>query len=178
MSEKQELRKAIRKLKREYRQEQLTTLSLEVIDRLWKEPHFAKAKTVMLYCALPDEVDTRELLDRCVEEGKKVLLPKVTGDTTMELRQYTGSADLAVGAFGILEPSGNTFTDFDTIEVAVIPGMAFDSSGNRLGRGKGYYDRFLSMLPARIYKIGVCFDFQKFKHIPADTTDIRMDLVI
>lgn len=178
MSEKQELRKAVRNLKREYRQEQLMTLSLEVIDRLWKEPHFAKAKTVMLYCALPDEVDTRELIERCVEEGKKVLLPKVTGETSMELRLYTGSADLAIGAFGILEPSGSTFTDFNTIEVAVIPGMAFDSYGNRLGRGKGYYDRFLSTLPARMYKIGVCFDFQKFEHIPAETNDIRMDIVI
>ena len=62
--------------------------------------------------------------------------------------------------------------------MAVIPGMAFDSNGNRLGRGKGYYDRFLSMLPARIYKIGVCFDFQKFEHIPTATNDIQMDCVI
>lgn len=178
MSEKQELRKTVRLLKREYRQEQLATLSLAIIERLIMEPHFRKAKTVMLYCALPDEVDTRELLNHCIEKGKKVLLPKVTGETTMELRQYTGNDDLAVGAFGILEPTGATFNAFDTIEVAVIPGMAFDSNGNRLGRGKGYYDRFLSMLPARIYKIGVCFDFQKFEHIPTATNDIQMDCVI
>ena len=77
-----------------------------------------------------------------------------------------------------MEPTGRSFTDYASIDLAVIPGMAFDTSGNRLGRGKGYYDRFLSLLPPYIYKIGVCFGFQMFDSIPSDTTDIRMNEVI
>ena len=77
-----------------------------------------------------------------------------------------------------MEPTGRSFTDYASIDLAVIPGMAFDTSGNRLGRGKGYYDRFLSLLPPYIYKIGVCFDFQKFNEIPSEATDVTMDLIL
>jgi 5-formyltetrahydrofolate cyclo-ligase len=65
----------------------------------------------------------------------------------MELREYGGPDDLRKGCYGIMEPTGNTFTNLETIDVAVIPGMSFDSNGNRLGRGKGYYDRFLKKIP-------------------------------
>lgn len=178
MCNKHELRKTVRLRKRELNQQQLAELSFAVISRLTEEPHYRKAKTVMLYCSLPDEVDTRTLLDTAVESGKTVLLPKVIDETTMELRIYKSDKDLEEGAFHIMEPKGDRFNDLKSIDVAVIPGMAFDSDGNRLGRGKGYYDRFLSQLPPYTYKIGICFDFQKFEHIPTESTDISMDTVL
>ena len=76
-----------------------------------------------------------------------------------------------------MEPSGELFTHYDSIDVAIIPGMAFDAGGNRLGRGKGYYDRLLARIPD-VYKIGICFDFQKVESVPADINDIKMDEVI
>ena len=81
------------------------------------------------------------------------------------------------GSFGIQEPTGELFTDYDTIDVAIIPGMAFDAEGHRLGRGKGYYDRFLSRVP-HLYKIGLCFSWQLVDHVPYDEHDIKMDEVI
>ena len=107
-----------------------------------------------------------------------MVLPKVTGETTMVLHRYTGKDDLKVGAFGIMEPCGEVFDDYEAIDVAVIPGMAFDSGCHRLGRGKGYYDRFLPLLHARVYKIGVCFPFQLLDSIPTDEHDIAMDAVL
>ena len=178
MHDKSELRKIVRQRKGEFSQKQLEERSLEVVNKLKANTHFRNAQTVMLYSSLPDEVDTRQLLKDTLNEGKTILLPKVTGETTMELRTYRGDADLSIGYFDIMEPSGLPFTDYDKIDVAVIPGMAFDQRGNRLGRGKGYYDRFLSKLPTHIYKIGVCFDFQKFEIIPASPTDVAMDIVI
>lgn len=178
MHDKSELRKIVRQRKGEFSQKQLEELSLDVVNKLKSNTHFRNAQTVMLYSSLPDEVDTRQLLKDTLNEGKTILLPKVTGETTMELRTYRGDADLSIGYFDIMEPSGLPFTDYDKIDVAVIPGMAFDQRGNRLGRGKGYYDRFLSKLPTHIYKIGVCFDFQKFEIIPASPTDVAMDIVI
>lgn len=81
------------------------------------------------------------------------------------------------GAFGIMEPSGELFTDYSRITLAVVPGMAFDSHGHRLGRGKGYYDRFLPLLP-QAYKIGVCFPFQLVDDVPIEPTDVVMDEVV
>jgi 5-formyltetrahydrofolate cyclo-ligase len=95
----------------------------------------------------------------------------------MELHRYTGRADLQRGAFNIMEPTGALFTDYDAIEVAIVPGMAFDAEGHRLGRGKGYYDRFLAKIP-HAYKIGLCFSWQLIDEVPHDTNDIMMDEVI
>ena len=163
MNSKQELRRLIR--------------ASHPLTKLSRHPRLADAHTVLLYSALPDEVPTLPLLNRLSTEGKTVLLPHVVNDTDMELRRYTGSNDLEQGAFGIMEPTGELFTDYDDIDVAVIPGMAFDREGHRLGRGKGYYDRFLTRLP-HTYKIGVCFPFQLVDHVPADAHDILMDEVI
>ena len=95
----------------------------------------------------------------------------------MELRLFTGEADLRPGAFGIMEPVGQLVTDYDHIDLAVVPGMAFDACGHRLGRGKGYYDRLLPRL-SHCYKIGICFDFQKVPSVPTEPTDIAMDEVL
>jgi 5-formyltetrahydrofolate cyclo-ligase len=76
-----------------------------------------------------------------------------------------------------MEPVGQPFNDYDQVELAVVPGVAFDAEGHRLGRGRGYYDRFLPLLP-HAYKLGLCFDFQKVEHVPTDANDIRMDEVL
>ena len=95
----------------------------------------------------------------------------------MELRRYTGPADLALGAYNIMEPTGELFDDYAAIDLAVIPGVAFDREGNRMGRGKGYYDRLLPKLRST-YKIGICLPFQLVEQIPTDEHDVKMDEVI
>lgn len=174
---KEELRRLVRSQKRMYSAPQLQAMSAEAVARLMALPQMAAAKTVMLYYSLPDEVSTHELADRLVERGKVVVLPVVTGPAEMELRRYCSADDLSMGAFGIMEPTGEPFTSLAEIDLAVVPGMAFDTRGNRLGRGKGYYDRFLSQLP-QATKVGLCFPFQKFPGVPTDENDVRMDLVI
>ncbi len=134
------------------------------------------AQTVVLYHSLPDEPSTHTLIDELQQE-KVVLLPRVVNDTEMELRAYAGVDDLKIGAFGILEPCGLLFTDYTSIDLIIVPGMAFDRAGHRLGRGRGYYDRFLSRT-RDIYKIGVCFPFQLADNVPTEETDVTMDEVI
>ena len=159
---KAELRRSISQQKRQFTPQQLAQLSLSVLERL--RP------------LLPDEVDTHALLDELVAAGKTVLLPKVLDDVTMELRRYTGRASLCEGAYHIMEPIGETFTAADQIDIALIPGLAFDAQGHRLGRGKGYYDRFLSAFRGKT--IGVCFDFQKVAEVPVDAHDVAVDRVV
>lgn len=175
--EKTELRKEIRNRKRQFTAQQLHELSFAVIQRLLKHPRLKEARTVMLYYSLPDEVDTHTIVDSLLMNGKTILLPRVTGESTMELRRYTGPRDLAYGAYGIMEPTGEVFTDYASVDLAIVPGMAFDPSGNRMGRGKGYYDRFLPQIK-HTYKIGVCFPFQMTESIPCDKYDVRMDEIL
>lgn len=148
-----------------------------VISSLLEDDHVLQAHTLLLYSALPDELPMQSLIEQLVNEGKTVLLPHVVSDTDMELRRYTGISDLRKGAYGIMEPIGELFTAYDTINVAIVPGMAFDRQGHRLGRGKGYYDRFLPLL-TNAYKIGVCPSTRLIDQVPTAPHDALMDRVI
>ena len=133
----------------------------------------------MLYYSLPDEVDTHTLVDSLLMSGKHILLPRVTGEGTMELRRYTGPSDLAQGAYNIMEPTGEVFDDYAAIDLIVVPGVAFDRHGHRLGRGGGFYDRFLSH-PALHHtcKVGICFPCQVVDSIPTEPHDLPVSQVI
>ena len=165
------LRQQMRDAKRQH-QEQLAAMSEDIVIRL--RQRIADSKTVMAYWPLPDEVDIRPLIAQLVAEGRTVLLPKVLDDEQMELRRYSSEADLVEGAFHIMEPVGESFTDNDKIDVVLVPGMAFDAAGHRLGRGRGYYDRFLTT-HSHLYKIGVCFPFQRVAEVPTEEHDISVD---
>lgn len=149
--------------------------SAEILAALEAHPAFGAANTVLLYYSLPDEVDTHEFVQKWSRE-KRILLPVVVGDD-LELRIYTGPEDLSTGSYGIEEPTGELFTNYAAIDFIAVPGVAFDGNGNRLGRGKGYYDRLLPHIPAA-YKAGICFPFQLVEEVPAEPFDIRMDEII
>lgn len=174
------LRQQMREAKKQH-QEQLSRMSEEIVAKVLNtlENHDAQnaPQTILAYWPLPDEVDLRPLVKLLFAQGKVIILPKVTGPSTMELRRYTSADDLKEGAFHIQEPVGEQFTDYDKIDLALVPGMAFDAAGHRLGRGKGYYDRFLGEHP-HIYKIGVCFPFQRVAEVPSEAHDVVMDEVI
>lgn len=168
---KQELRRFIRERKSLCPIEERTRLSEEICCKVMMHPKWQEARTVLLYHALPDEVNTLSILR---ERNKILLLPVVAGED-LELRVFDGST--CEGAFHIQEPMGQLFTDYGSIDLAVIPGMAFDPQGHRLGRGKGYYDRLLPSLP-HAYRLGICFPFQLLGSVPAEEHDIAMHEVI
>lgn len=173
---KQWLRRHVRHMKASCSREELEALSVSLLQKLEAHPRFVEAQTLLLYHSLPDEVDTHAFINRWCRQ-KEIILPTVAGDD-LELYRYAGPDCLAPGSYGILEPSGELFTDYDRITLAVIPGMAFDLQGNRLGRGKGYYDRLLPRL-TRACKLGLCFPFQLLaEEIPHESHDCQMDEVI
>ena len=179
---KDELRRQMRQRKQQYTQQQLEELSLPVLARL--RPRLAEARIILAYYSLPDEVNTHQLIDDLLADGKTVLLPTVIGEGLMEWHVYSSKSELKNGAFGIGESAGELYSGFSKYTspsekqmIALVPGVAFDAVGRRLGRGKGYYDRFLATHP-HIYKIGVCFDFQKVMEVPVDEQDVPVDEVI
>lgn len=179
MIDKQQLRKQIREAKRRYSEAELREISSDICGRILQNEKVRTADAVFTYYSLPDEVFTHRLNDELVAMGKQVILPKVISDTEMTLHGFRSASDLVEGSFGIMEPCTPVLAVEDISErcVALVPGMAFDVEGNRMGRGRGYYDRMLSRIPY-IYKIGVCFQFQMVDSVPANEYDISMNEVI
>ena len=177
--DKKELRRYIREQKRHFTSQQLGEMSLCIMSSVLTHPRIQEADTILMYHSLPDEVNTHSALDQLLAMGKKVFLPKVVSDTEMTIHEYTGVDSLQPSEpYGILEPTTPELSIINCqLSIAIVPGMAFDRQGYRLGRGKGYYDRFLSQIP-NIYKIGVCFPFQMLESIPSESTDVVMDEVI
>ena len=171
--DKKDLRALIKTLKKQHTKEQLLEQSEKITAKLEKHPDFIRAERIMLYSALPDEVQTRAFLEKW-HLKKTIILPTVVGDDIIPV-EYAKDTRFAVGDFNIMEPKNDPYTgDFDLI---VVPGVAFDNKGNRIGRGRGYYDRFLSH-HLDVKRIGICFDFQLVDEVPAEPFDIRMDEVI
>ncbi len=139
------------------------------------EERTVTARKVMAFYPLGDEPDIRPLLEGFLSAGRRVFLPE-TRDGDMILREYTGPGDLKKGAFGISVPCGGVFGRYGEIDLALVPGRAFSRDGRRLGRGGGYYDRFLPRL-SRAWKRGVCFPFQITDVVPCGEHDIKMDHV-
>ena len=173
---KKTLRQQMRQLKCSHTAEQLASISEQVENRLMKTTYWHQSRNILLYSALPDEVNTSNLLSAACREGKNVWLPVVVGDNLI-LRSYQITTPMRKGAFGITEPESEQITDLSIIDLAIVPGMAFTIDGLRLGRGKGYYDRLLPQLP-NAKCVGLCFPFQIVGNIPSEPHDQRMDNVV
>lgn len=179
MLEKQALRKQVKTLIKALSTQEKLQAARAVMGRLEKEEHFLQAHTIVLFSSLPDEISTREMLERYAA-SKMVLLPVVDGDDLL-LCPFQGFNQMREGAYRISEPLdvSHPLTDLSSIDLVIVPGVAFDAQGHRLGRGKGYYDRLLSRTDLqRAYKIGICFACQVVEAIPTEKHDISMDRVI
>ena len=174
--DKAEVRKQMRTLKAAVSPDEKLRRSDLIMHQVELRPEFQQARVVLLYWSMADEVQTHAFVDRWHRE-KTLLLPCVDGDN-LRLRQYTGSDCLVAGEqFGIGEPTGPEFTDLGAIDLIIVPGVAFDRQHNRMGRGRGFYDRLLKTTP-RAFKIGVAYSFQVLDTIPVEPFDVKMNLVI
>ncbi len=171
---KQELRSRIRDEKRRIGAEELRKMSDEVAEKLLTNQQYVVSEVVMLYSALWDEVNVDLVLEDALNRGKGVICPTVVGDDIVPV-EITKSTVWRQGAFGIMEPDAEKYEG--KIDLVVVPGVAFDGCGNRLGRGKGYYDRFLLGYEGA-YLIGVCFGFQFVDSVPQEEFDFVMDEVV
>jgi 5-formyltetrahydrofolate cyclo-ligase len=143
----------------------------EVIQHsLANTKEFNDARTIMLYKATEVEVSTDKLIDLSIR-SKTVLLPVIIGDSLIPVK-YHGV--LKEGSFGLLEPEGEAFTG--KIDLIIVPIVAFDSENNRIGRGLGYYDRFLKKY--KCSKIGIAFELQRVASIPVEPHDEKFDFMI
>lgn len=147
-------------------------------ERLMALEVFSKAASIALYSPIRNEIDTRRIFDTARRAGKRVLYPRVCNEE-MLFHEVSHADCLEQGAFGILEPC-NTSEGLppDAAELIVVPGVAFDLAGHRVGFGKGYYDRFLATARGPATLVGLCHDFQLLDQVPSEGHDIRMQYIV
>lgn len=175
--EKKSLRKKIRKLKKEITEELRKTKSKIIMDKIESEIHFQKAKIIFAYWAMDDEVDTKDFIMKWYKE-KTIILPTIDSGNLI-LKKFNGMNSLKDGdLYAIPEPQGEPFEALDQLDLAIIPGVAFDELNNRMGRGKAYYDKILKKMKGNTFLIGICYDSQFVDKVPVEEHDITMDEVI
>jgi 5-formyltetrahydrofolate cyclo-ligase len=177
MQTKKEQRLFIKKRYKEHTFEQLENLSAQICFWIEQNQSFKKSKYIFAFFPMKDEVNIKPLFEKY--HDKVFILPKIVGGN-LSLHIHKGKTFLKrESRFGIEEPTTEEFTDYSKIDLALIPGVAFDSSNNRLGRGKGFYDKILTHLSSyRIEKIGICFPYQLIKAIATEPHDVKMDEVV
>jgi len=152
----------------------------KMLANLDKMPAFHEAKTIMMYWSKSAEAPTHKIVESLLEKKKKVVLPiSVKKSMTLELYAITSTNERVAGPFGVMEPDAEKCrrVEPDEIDVAIVPGVAFDMDGHRLGHGLGFYDRFLKS--ANCPKIGLCFDVQIEKEpLPHEAHDVKMDYIV
>jgi len=179
-TQKRLLRKELRQKLEEVKPAEQKRRTGEILKKLLGHARFVQAKTFLSYVAVTPEVETWPLVEEALRQGKKVYLPRVDREKKKVWAiQITGKEKLQPSSYGILEPSfdvsrvGNPAD----LELIVVPGLGFDRQGGRLGRGGGYFDRFLEEA-AKAYKIGLAFECQMVDRVPRDVHDVAVDEVL
>lgn len=170
---KSELRATIKRLKALIDDERKINDAQAVDNIIENSLWFILASKILTYHSLPDEIGTHRHIEKW-HEAKQLFLPRVNGND-LDIVEYSPSFTRQ-GSFNITEPCGDNNINPHELDLIIVPGVAFDLNGNRLGRGKGYYDRLLNNTNA--LKIGIGYDCQLLEQIPAEPHDAKMDAVI
>jgi len=182
MKTKQEIREEIRcRLQAQPEVERLAKSRL-IEAQLFGHKDFQNAHCLLIYLSLPEEVETRGMIRKCLEERKTVVAPRMGADgQTLELRRIADlENDVEKGRFGLFEPRVNRTEEVKPgeLDLIVVPGLAFDARGNRLGRGGGHYDRLLAQIPESVPRIALAFGFQIVDHLPCEAHDQPVGAVL
>ena len=144
-------------------------------------PEYCGAHTVLFFVSLPEEVDTHRLIDEALKTGKRVVVPRCQTETkALELYEIRDRKHLVPGVLGLLEPDPAVTkpVSAEEADLVLVPGVVFDRQGNRIGRGAGFYDRFLKALKPSVFKMGLAYAFQIVPSVPVEPHDVKLDRVL
>lgn len=177
--EKKELRKEIKNRFRLLEREKFAEKSAAVLEKLKKLPQWHRAETVFAFISMKDEIDTEAILTEILASGKKLAVPRIDGENLVFHLIESITEGLVPDCYGIPEPEASAPVAIPAgNDMMLIPGLAFDSRNNRLGRGKGFYDRYLASIPEEVSMIGICYDFQIVDAVPSEPHDKPLDMII
>jgi len=179
---KKEIRKKILSLKDGLSTKIIKNHSTAIFDQLNKTEFYTEAHNVMLYVSFGSEVMTKPIIDDLLSRGKRVFIPVTVPKTkaliVSELKSYED--DLVVGHFGVMEPKEEALRPVEPsiLDLVIVPGVAFDRNGYRIGYGGGYYDRFIPRLPQKTTTVSLAFDMQLIEKIPTSEYDMAVEYII
>ena len=162
--------------------EEVKSKSISIANNFFDSSLYKSAKVIMVYIDFRNEVETKNIIVKAIKDDKRIIIPisiKETRELILsEIKDY--DSELGSGAYGILEPKEEFIRRVDPalIDLVIIPGVAFDNAGHRVGYGAGYYDRFLKKLKPYVPKIALAFDLQIVDSIDGDEHDIPVDYII
>lgn len=171
--DKRTIRRAVRADIAKLSDAEKENLSAQIFSSIAELQQVRQASVVAIFASLPDEPQTAAIIEQ-LAQSKRLVLPRIEGD---EMEFYDISEGLHEGAFGIMEPLATTPIAPSEIDVMIVPGVAFTCKGARLGRGKGFYDKYLTRNGFRAYTIGACFPCQIVEDIPTEQHDKIVDKV-
>lgn len=174
--EKQELRRFVREKKRAMTEEQIAARSEVLAKQLYASAAYQNAKTIYGYMPYNQEVRTIPMLEQAMRDGKQVAVPKVYGQE-MKFILMEDLTAVEKGYAGIPEPVADAPVAADETALVLMPGLAFDREGHRIGYGGGFYDKFLAAEPAHP-TLALCYDFQMFPQVQTEEFDIPVDIVL
>ena len=171
-----EIRRRLDALSPAERQLKNTAIAFELLHL----PEFRRARTVMLFASLPDEVDTAPIIAAALSGGRRVGLPRCQAQShNLDVVEIQDPArDLAPGYHGIQEPTGDHLIVPEDLDFILVPGLAFNAAGLRLGRGAGYYDRFLARPDVTAVRCSIAFDCQVVDAVPRETHDLPVQIIL
>ena len=162
--------------------EEVKEKSEQIKKRLCSLDEFKKSKNILAYVSFNNEADTNLLIIELLKNKEKtVLVPFVEkGNPMLQISELKNIKDLEPKTFGILEPKEDKIKKFDAknVDLVLVPGIAFDKNGHRIGYGHGYYDRLLGKLGKKAAKIGLCYELQLIDKIPEEKHDVPMDIIV
>lgn len=180
MSPKRALRQVVREKRDALSESKRKEKAWQIKKRLFNLPEFKGAHAILFYAAFGSEVPTHEMMQEAIEMGKKIILPITDVEKKhLILREVRDLSSLEKNKYGIPEPSPENTLHYEPglIDLVIVPGIAFDPYGHRIGYGGGYYDRFLKKLKPSIPKIGIAFDVQVVPKIPKEEYDLPVDKI-
>ncbi|MCT4614032.1 MAG: 5-formyltetrahydrofolate cyclo-ligase [Marinifilaceae bacterium] len=175
MKEKKEIRRYIKSLKEKQTREEILTESKTILLKVESTQEFKESNTILMFWSMDDEIYTVDFINKWYK-SKTILLPCIVGDDLI-LKQYNGEDSLIEGEkYGIPEPNTEEFKNLELLDLIITPGVAFDKNLNRMGRGKGFYDKLLKQTNS--YKIGIAFSYQILDYIPTEEHDVKMNQIL
>lgn len=173
------IRKELIKIRSNLSELEMMRKSNLIKNRLFEILEFKHAQSILFYVSYDNEVYTHDIIKESLSIGKQVVVPKSnTDNNTLVLSELTGWEDLELGSYDILEPKSESIKEIpiESIDVMLVPGVVFDEKGNRIGHGKGYYDRLLKKFDK--LSIGLAFEFQLIDEASVDEHDVKVDKIV
>src|SRR3989304_3841488 len=180
LKQKHNLRKLIQDKRNAIPAEERINNSRKAAEKFFLTKDYLEAKNILLYFPFRSEIDTTIIIKKALRDGKKIILPRVSGKNLDLYFIEDYEHQLKKGSYGIMEPMPELCkpAGVSDIDLVIVPGVCFDKNLNRLGYGGGFYDKLLLNIPDTVKKIALCFDIQVVGRIPVSKNDIKVDLLI